>query len=90
MDVVEKPIDDIIPYEKNPRHNDEAVKYVANSIRQFGFKVPLVIDKDNVVTCGHTRLKAAKLLGLTTVHKRVAPQYGIEFVSRKKDYKYGR
>lgn len=67
MDVVEKPIDDIIPYEKNPRHNDEAVKYVANSIRQFGFKVPLVIDKDNVVTCGHTRLKAAKLLGLTTV-----------------------
>lgn len=57
MDVVEKPIDDIIPYEKNPRHNDEAVKYVANSIRQFGFKVPLVIDKDNVVTCGHTRLK---------------------------------
>lgn len=67
MDVVEKPIDDIIPYEKNPRHNDEAVKYVANSIRQFGFKVPLVIDKDNVVTCGHTRLKAAKFLGLTTV-----------------------
>lgn len=47
MDVVEKPINDIIPYEKNPRHNDEAVKYVANSIRQFGFKVPLVIDKDN-------------------------------------------
>lgn len=67
MEVVEKTIDDIIPYEKNPRHNDEAVKYVANSIRQFGFKVPLVIDKDNVVTCGHTRLKAAKLLGLTTV-----------------------
>nr|DAZ56707.1 MAG TPA: ParB protein [Caudoviricetes sp.] len=67
MDVVEKPINDIIPYEKNPRHNDEAVKYVANSIRQFGFKVPLVIDKDNVVTCGHTRLKVAKLLGLTTV-----------------------
>ena len=58
---------DLIPYENNPRFNDEAVEYVANSIREFGFKVPIVIDKNNVIVTGHTRLKAAKLLGLETV-----------------------
>ena len=57
----------LIPYENNPRNNDEAVQYVANSIREFGFKVPLVIDRNNVVVTGHTRLKAAKLLGLDKV-----------------------
>ena len=56
-----------MPYEKNPRINDEAVKYVANSIKEFGFKVPIVIDKDNVIVAGHTRLKASKELGLTEV-----------------------
>ena len=61
------PIDDLIPYEKNPRKNDKAVKYVMESIKNFGFKVPLVIDKNNVVVCGHTRLKAAKKLGLGEV-----------------------
>ena len=55
------------PYENNPRHNDEAVEYVANSIREFGFKVPIIIDKDNVIVAGHTRLKAAERLGLTKV-----------------------
>lgn len=59
--------DKLIPYENNPRNNDAAVQYVANSIREFGFKVPLVIDRENVVITGHTRLKAAKLLGLGTV-----------------------
>lgn len=59
--------DDLIPYEKNPRKNDKAVQYVANSIKVFGFKVPLVIDKDNVVICGHTRLKAVKKLGYNKV-----------------------
>lgn len=55
---------DIIPYEKNPRKNDEAVKYVAESIKQFGFKVPIVIDKNNVIVCGHTRYKSARYLSI--------------------------
>lgn len=58
---------ELIPYANNPRHNDEAVQYVANSIKEFGFKVPIVIDKDNVIIAGHTRLKASQLLGITEV-----------------------
>jgi DNA modification methylase len=54
-------------YENNPRNNDEAIKAVANSIREFGFKVPIVITSDNVIIAGHTRLKASVLLGLTEV-----------------------
>lgn len=57
----------LIPYEKNPRKNDKAVQYVAESIKQFGFKIPIVIDGHMTVICGHTRLKAAKKLGLETV-----------------------
>lgn len=57
----------IIPYENNPRNNDKAVEAVANSIREFGFKIPIIIDKNNVIIAGHTRLKAAKKLGLTDV-----------------------
>ena len=67
MTIINVECDKLIPYEKNPRKNDKAVKYVANSIKEFGFKVPLVIDKNNVVICGHTRLKAAKKLGLDSV-----------------------
>ena len=67
MDVIEKKLKDIKPYEKNPRKNDSAVDAVANSIREFGFKVPVVIDKDGVIVCGHTRYKAAKKLGLEKV-----------------------
>ncbi len=59
--------DKLIPYENNPRNNDAAVEYVANSIREFGFKVPIIIDKNNVVVTGHTRLKAAQRLGLGRV-----------------------
>lgn len=55
------------PYEKNPRNNEKAVDKVAESIKEFGFKVPLVIDKDNVIVAGHTRYKAAQQLGLTKV-----------------------
>ena len=55
------------PYENNPRKNDSAVGAVAKSIEQFGFKVPLVIDKNNVIVCGHTRYKAAQKLGLEKV-----------------------
>ena len=60
-------INDIKPYENNPRHNDNAVEYVANSIKEFGFKVPIIIDKNNVIVAGHTRLKASERLGLETV-----------------------
>ena len=67
MNIIEKKITEIIPYEKNPRKNDEAVKYVAESIKQFGFKVPIVIDKNNVIVAGHTRYKASKKLGLKEV-----------------------
>lgn len=67
MKVEQKPVKDLIPYINNPRHNDAAVDAVASSIAEFGFKVPLVIDKNNVIITGHTRLKAAKKLGLETV-----------------------
>lgn len=58
---------DIKPYEKNPRRNDKSVDFVANSIKEFGFKVPIVIDKDGVIVCGHTRYKAAKKLKMQEV-----------------------
>lgn len=67
MEIITKKINEVIPYENNPRKNDEAVEYVAKSIEEFGFKVPIIIDKDNVVVTGHTRLKAAKKLGLEEV-----------------------
>lgn len=67
MNIVEKKIGEIQPYEKNPRRNDEAVKYVAKSIEEFGFKVPLVIDNNGVIVAGHTRYKAAQELGMETV-----------------------
>lgn len=67
MNIIEMSVDELTPYENNPRNNDDAVQYVANSIQEFGFKVPLVIDKDNVIVAGHTRLKAAKMLGLDKV-----------------------
>ena len=60
-------IEDLVPYENNPRNNDGAVEYVANSIKKFGFKVPLVVDKNNVIVTGHTRYKASKQLGLKEV-----------------------
>ena len=67
MQIIDKKISELIPYENNPRNNDGAVDAVANSIKAFGFKVPVVIDKDNVIVAGHTRLKAAKKLKLKTV-----------------------
>lgn len=67
MQIIEKNINDIKPYEKNPRKNDNAVEQVANSINEFGFNVPIVIDKNNVIVCGHTRYKAANKLGLESV-----------------------
>lgn len=59
--------DELVPYEHNPRINDNAVDLVANSIREFGFKQPIVIDRNRVIIAGHTRWKAAKELGLKEV-----------------------
>lgn len=67
MEIINKKINEIKPYEKNPRKNDEAIKYVAESIKKFGFKVPIVIDKNGVIVAGHTRYKASKKLGLEEV-----------------------
>ena len=67
MNIIEKPINEVIPYEKNPRINDNAVPAVMKSIEEFGFKVPIVIDKNGTIVTGHTRLKAAKKLGMKTV-----------------------
>ena len=64
MKVQEMKLADITPYENNPRNNEEAVEYVANSIREFGWQQPLVVDKDLVIIAGHTRYKAALKLGL--------------------------
>lgn len=67
MNIVEKKLYEIEPYENNPRKNDNAVAYVAESIRQYGFKVPIVIDKDGVIVAGHTRYLASIQLGLESV-----------------------
>lgn len=67
MKIINKKIDELKPYEKNPRFNDDAVEYVANSIKKFGFKVPIVIDKNGVIVAGHTRYKASLELGLEEV-----------------------
>lgn len=67
MKIIEMRIEDIIPYENNPRKNEKAVDGVAESIKEFGFKVPIIVDSENVIVAGHTRLKAAEKLGLETV-----------------------
>jgi hypothetical protein len=65
-------ISEVIPYDKNPRRNDDAVKFVKKSIEDFGFRVPIVVDKHMVICSGHTRLKAAKQLGLKEVPVHIA------------------
>lgn len=72
MEVKSMSIDDIKPYENNPRDNDDAVDSVANSIKEFGWQQPIVVDKDNVIIVGHTRYKAAKKLGMDKVPVVVA------------------
>lgn len=67
MKIIDFKIDSLKEYKNNPRLNDAAVDKVAASIKEFGFKVPIVVDKDNIIIAGHTRLKAAKSLGLDTV-----------------------
>lgn len=67
MDIVKIKVADLIEYENNPRFNEEAVEPVAESIKQFGFKVPIIVDKNNVIITGHTRKKAAELLQMEEV-----------------------
>ena len=67
MEIHDIPITKLKEYGRNPRKNDAAVESVTASISEFGFKVPIVIDKNSVIVCGHTRMKAAKQLGMKTV-----------------------
>lgn len=60
-------LSELHPYENNPRVNDDAAAKLQDSIRTFGFRVPMLIDKDNVIVAGHTRYKAAQALGLEAV-----------------------
>ena len=72
MNIKSMKLEDLKEYGNNPRLNDGAVEYVAKSIEEFGFKVPIIIDKDNVIVAGHTRKKAAARLGLKEVPVIVA------------------
>lgn len=72
MNIIQKKLEDITPYENNPRKNEDATKVVVESIRQFGFRVPIVIDGDGVIIAGHTRYKAAKELGMTEIPAVIA------------------
>ena len=67
MQIIYKNVNDIKPYPNNPRNNDNAVDAVAASIEEFGFKQPIIIDANNEIIAGHTRLKAAKKLGYEDV-----------------------
>lgn len=72
MKIELRKLSDIHPYPANPRVNDDAVAAVAASIRAFGFRQPIVVDRDGVIICGHTRWKAAQHLGLEKVPVHVA------------------
>ena len=67
MELIYKKLDEIHPYENNPRKNDDAVDAVAASIKEFGFKVPIIVDNDGEIIAGHTRYKAAKKLKIKEV-----------------------
>lgn len=72
MKIKQMKVGELKAYENNPRNNEGAIEYVANSISNFGFKVPIVVDKDNVIISGHTRYKAAIQLGMEEVPVLVA------------------
>ena len=67
MQITRKNVSELKEYENNPRENNHAVEAVANSIREFGFKVPIIVDENNIIIAGHTRYKAAISLGLEEV-----------------------
>jgi ParB-like chromosome segregation protein Spo0J len=72
MQIEMRPIGSVRPYDNNPRINDAAVAAIAASIKEFGFRQPLVVDAEGVIVVGHTRYKAALLLGMTEVPVHVA------------------
>lgn len=80
MQVQSMKIDEVKPYPNNPRNNDDGVEAVANSIKEFGWQQPIVVDKDNVIIVGHTRYKAAKKLGMDKVPVVVADNLSPEQV----------
>lgn len=80
MDVISMAISDIKPYPNNPRKNDDAVTATANSIKEFGWQQPIIIDKDNIIIAGHTRYKAAKQLNMDKVPVVVAKNLSKEQV----------
>ena len=81
MQIINIKIDEIKPYEKNPRKNKKAIEYVKNSIKEFGFKVPLVVTKDYVIVTGHTRYEASKLLGYTELPCIIADELSEEQIT---------
>ena len=91
MNIVNKKINELKPYQNNPRINEDSVKLVANSIKEFGFKVPIVIDKNNVIIAGHTRYKASQELQLEEVPCIVADDLNEEQIKayRLADNKVG-
>lgn len=95
MKIVMKNIDELIRYENNPRDNVAAIPYVANSIEAFNFKVPILIDKNNVIIAGHTRLEAAITIGYKEVPCIVADDMTDEQVRKfrlvdNKTHEYGK
>ena len=80
MHIEQRQLNDIVPYDNNPRQNDDAVEAVARSIQEFGFRQPIVTDENNVIICGHTRYKAAKQLGLETFPVHIATDLTAEQV----------
>ena len=78
MNIIQLPLGEVHPYKNNPRKNDGAVDAVAESIRQYGFLVPLVISADHEIITGHTRFKAAKKLGLASVPCVIADELTAE------------
>ena len=72
MDIVELPLERLIPYARNPRKNDSAVATVAASLKEFGWRQPIVVDEEMVILAGHTRLEAARQLGLATAPVHIA------------------
>ena len=72
MDVLDLPLEQIIPYARNPRNNAQAIATVAASIQEFGWRQPIVVDEAMVVLAGHTRLEAARKLGFKSAPVHVA------------------
>ena len=74
MRIEERRLEEIRPYENNPRKNEPAIDKVAESLKEFGWQQPIVVDTQGVVIAGHTRLQAAKRLGLASAPQQSAPQ----------------